>query len=523
MALAKTKRRGKPKEALHEAVVPNSIIEHTKSFTAPRGKMEMGGLLFGHVDSSGRNVCVVGFFPKQAQATPSYCEFEGKWMAIGAAAADKANQVNAGQGVPRIRVIGWIHTHPDLGIFLSGTDVDTFRQNMNFSPDGRFIAVVVDPLRGVSGVFNTPDETRDFSKPKGKLEMDSDLEDRYMNFLGQLEAVRDKLGKEELPFIITGDLHNQHVSRGNPDDLLESNLVALLLLKKRVNSLEEEVGDMDSGPYSDIGKQLQLVEQENSVRASMVDEEIDRIRAGIASIEKTIEGELSTFKDMLEEKLLHTQTRPSRNSEILESIGLSTRERDSRIDALEEALGKNQELSSHILRGISGIMNVGETVTIHSEAIVQLKKSIFEIPSQLKANTDSSRNREKEEWHDFWDILNVEGTTMKQVLDEHIGLIGTNQEIAIPLIRSVLSRDADVLQEQVTPISTRVNRTVDRAVAKAAIFLRKKALEAEERLRPLSTRVNRTVDRAVAKAAIYLRKKALEADEKLRSLYNGSN
>ena len=89
--MAMSKMKGKKEKILHEAVVPRSVIEHTKSFTAPRGRMEMGGLLFGHVDSEGRNVCVVGFFPKQTQETPSYCEFEGKWLAIGAAAAVSAN------------------------------------------------------------------------------------------------------------------------------------------------------------------------------------------------------------------------------------------------------------------------------------------------------------------------------------------------------------------------------------------------------------------------------------------------
>ena len=136
-------------------------------FTAPRGRMEMGGLLFGHVDSEGRNVCVVGFFPKQTQETPSYCEFEGKWLAIGAAAAVSANNKDNENDIPEIRVIGWIHTHPDLGIFLSGTDVSTFKQNTSFSPDGRFIAVVVDPLRGESGVFNDPNEAMICSSQQG--------------------------------------------------------------------------------------------------------------------------------------------------------------------------------------------------------------------------------------------------------------------------------------------------------------------------------------------------------------------
>ena len=521
MAILKTRGSRKAKDKLHDAVVPQSIIEHTKSFTGPRGRMEMGGLLFGHVDSRGRNVCVVGFFPRQSQSTPTYCEFEGKWMAIGAAAADTANQVNAGKGVPNIRVIGWIHTHPDLGIFLSGTDVNTFRQNKEFSPDGRFIAIVVDPLRSESGVFNTPDERNVYSKPKGKLDLDADLEERYLIFLEQLEDVRNRLGKEDLPFIITGDLHNKHVSRGNPDDFMDNNLFAIHLLKKRVNMLEDQIGNLMSEPNAKLGQQIQLVEQQlgqqlqlveedNSARASIVDEEIERIRAGIDSIPGTIEGELSKFKDEVERKLLDNKTMPSRNSEILDSIKLSIRDRGSRMDELEKLLDENREFSTHTHRSVLEIGGVLKDVPIHSKAIQQLKKSIFEIPSQLKANSDSSRNMEKQEWHDFWETLNVKDVTIKQVLGEHIGLIGTNHDVAMPVIRMMLGRDVFSMQEQKKPLSTRVVREVDRASAKAAVSLWKKAVVAKEWLTQLSTRVVREVERASAKAAVFLGKKASE-------------
>ena len=78
---------------------------------------------------------------------------------------------------------------------------------MSFSPDGRFIAVVVDPLRGESGVFNDPNEAMIYSEPTGELELSPELEDRYLMFLNEMESVREKLGFEELPFIISGDLH----------------------------------------------------------------------------------------------------------------------------------------------------------------------------------------------------------------------------------------------------------------------------------------------------------------------------
>ena len=153
------------------AIVSRSLVDQAKSFTAPRGRLEMGGLLVGHVDQSGRNVCVVGFFPEQTEESPGYCEFDGGWMAVAAAAAEHANRSGGlpFDDTPSLRVIGWIHTHPGIGLFLSGTDTSTYKANLDMSPDGRFVAVVVDPLRNEEGVFPSPDRPNDHSPADGAV------------------------------------------------------------------------------------------------------------------------------------------------------------------------------------------------------------------------------------------------------------------------------------------------------------------------------------------------------------------
>ena len=49
-----------------------------------------------------------------------------------------------------LRIIGWYHSHPDFGIFLS--DRDVFIQQHFFGSPGQ-IALVVDPVRKLEGVF----------------------------------------------------------------------------------------------------------------------------------------------------------------------------------------------------------------------------------------------------------------------------------------------------------------------------------------------------------------------------------
>ena len=48
------------------------------------------------------------------------------------------------------RIVGWYHTHPDFGIFLS--DYDVFIHQHFFSGPGQ-IALVIDPVRKLEGVF----------------------------------------------------------------------------------------------------------------------------------------------------------------------------------------------------------------------------------------------------------------------------------------------------------------------------------------------------------------------------------
>jgi hypothetical protein len=56
---------------------------------------------------------------------------------------------------PDAELIGWFHSHPNFGVFLS--DHDKFIQTQFFAPDGR-ITIVVDPIRGKRGWFISRDK-----------------------------------------------------------------------------------------------------------------------------------------------------------------------------------------------------------------------------------------------------------------------------------------------------------------------------------------------------------------------------
>ena len=246
---------------------------------------------------------------------------------------------------------------------------------------------------------------------------------------------------------------------------------------------------------------------------------------GIAK--EILEESLSDLREEMEKKVLQTLNKSTRNSKALDSDRQSGRSRELRIEYLERELSKSKDLSANILKGLADL-DVVERVDINSKAIRSLKQLVIENQSQLKTSCEKSYHespvrREYDEWHAFWRNLNAEGATMRGTLDEHIGLIGTNQDLAMKLIKAVRGSHSIHVKGRVTPISTKVVRTVDRSAVKAAVYLREKAKEANDTIPELSMKAFRAVEMSALKAAIYLRDKAKEADERIRSKHNGSD
>ena len=512
MTMSATKME-RQKRVLHEAIVPRSIIDQTKAFTAPKGRMEMGGLLFGHVDEQGRNVCVTGFFPKQTQSTPAYCEFDGKWLAIGAAAASKANEAYPDVETPDIRVIGWIHTHPGLTVFLSGTDVSTFRRNMSFCPDGRFIAVVVDPLMNESGVFNTPDETRKYSDPKGEVSLTENLEKRYTRFLEELESVRRKLGQEELPFIIPGDLREKHVSAGNSDDTLDSNMNSIHQMKMRLNLIEDQIGVLESGDSRDLEAKIVKMYKRQIEHAERVREDIDEIQIGTHGVEESI----SKLRDETLQEIGELRKNRNRDFEEIRTTGLSIRHQSTKIEGLEEEANRLSKMCDNILGEISETAKLNEHIQIHDTAIRHLRTVVNELPSRLSANKESFKRRESIQWHDFWDDLNDPETTPDDILDSHIGLIGTNQKLALSLIKAKKGEKSSKsdFSKMVRDFSESFTESVDIKM----MILAANIARASKKIRPLYERLTLAINQKAKEALEIATKVAKAASEGLGSLY----
>ncbi len=108
-------------------------------------QMEVGGLLVGRecADDAGVYLVVAGAIPaRQARGTAVSVTFTHQtWDQL---SAEKANRY------PDQAIVGWYHTHPGLGVFLSERDLFIHR---NFFANSTHIAVVIDPSKFTWGIF----------------------------------------------------------------------------------------------------------------------------------------------------------------------------------------------------------------------------------------------------------------------------------------------------------------------------------------------------------------------------------
>jgi len=331
-ALVSFKRGSKAAQLPFPAHVPAEIIEQTTAFTLPRGRLEMGGLLIGHIDSKGNNTVVCGFFPRQDEASSGYCEFHGSFTAIASAACDYANEKAGGDHTPDLRVIGWIHTHPDIGIFLSGIDINTFRMLRQVSFEQRCVAVVVDPIRKEHGVFTSEKRAsgRDAGTADSKIRLSEDLEARYHKFLNRMRTMQTKKGKEEIPFIMPGLLYQSRKAMGDVDDVLDAKMETLGQLVRRSETLEKRLMKKDA-EINSLQADLHLL----NVQQKQAEGGKNLIRERLTFLKKCLEEEKQSRLEV-SKLVLSLLSRQEDQEKILDSLQQQLADTQRREVAIED-------------------------------------------------------------------------------------------------------------------------------------------------------------------------------------------
>ncbi len=121
-------------------------ITRIKQHALEDTKRELGGMLVGEVNGhNGRNyVNITACIPAQytSQSSSSITFTHQTWEQV-FRTMDKE--------YPDKTIVGWYHTHPNLGVFLSRDDLFIHK---NFFNQEWLVAFVIDPVKNYNGFFN---------------------------------------------------------------------------------------------------------------------------------------------------------------------------------------------------------------------------------------------------------------------------------------------------------------------------------------------------------------------------------
>ena len=161
---ARKENKKSPKNALPENMLPQNMmsigerVEEDKNiyisqavykeihkFTKNKSANESGGMLVGSIiEEFGKtNIVICGFIEaKFCEATPTTLTFTHEtWEYV----HKEIEKKYKGK-----QIVGWIHTHPDFGIFLS--EYDKFI-HQNFFNEAHQVAYVIDPIQNIEGFY----------------------------------------------------------------------------------------------------------------------------------------------------------------------------------------------------------------------------------------------------------------------------------------------------------------------------------------------------------------------------------
>ncbi|XP_014665533.1 PREDICTED: COP9 signalosome complex subunit 5-like [Priapulus caudatus] len=136
------------KEIKISALALLKMVMHARS----GGTIEIMGLLLGKVD--GYTMIVMDCFALPVEGTETRVNAQAAAYEYMTAYTESAKQVGRLENA-----IGWYHSHPGYGCWLSGIDVNTQMVNQQFQEP--FVAIVIDPVRTISagkvnlGAFRT--------------------------------------------------------------------------------------------------------------------------------------------------------------------------------------------------------------------------------------------------------------------------------------------------------------------------------------------------------------------------------
>ena len=288
MAKKKSKKKSQKEQCIPENILPQNIlpvgerVEENKNiyisqavykeihkFTKNKTVNESGGMLIGNViEEFGKtNIVINGFIEaKYSEATPTTLKFTHEtWEYCHKVMEEKFY----GQ-----KIVGWIHTHPDFGIFLS--EYDKFIQD-NFFKEDYQIAYVIDPIQGIEGFYFWINEKIErckgfyiFDKTGAKISINDNKEEQSKKETTSLFNIKNII----IAFLVVCVVflfflslsQNSKIEnlQKQQETIVESANQSLTYLQQQMNELSSRIDSLEKETIKDIEAKDESAVTENS-------------------------------------------------------------------------------------------------------------------------------------------------------------------------------------------------------------------------------------------------------------------
>jgi|GEM_PF-2804349 len=190
---------------IEKLVLVAELFDQLIGFASSYPSLEWGGVLIGERGKGVSRACIA-LFPSQKRQDRCYCEFDGSELVLIKNALNSENMRTT-----KWVNVGWIHTHPNLTVFLSGIDRKSFEAWSAL--DANAVAVVIDPFSNNKkiGVF-------DSAYNEIQIEITKELKvSDLSNIYTFRKEVTNEYGKEyakdkwELPIMISPNVSDREI------------------------------------------------------------------------------------------------------------------------------------------------------------------------------------------------------------------------------------------------------------------------------------------------------------------------
>lgn len=378
---------------LHQSVY-QQIVNHLSQDTS----REHGGLLLGYevFGPNGKTVVIThAIAAPRTEGTPVRLTFTHEtWSEI-----DRiTDQIN--QYYPKIRRLGWYHSHPDLSIFLSNYDLDV----CSLFSRPTHLALVVDPIKDTGGFFVRGREGYRTHSPQGFWELQDVQSESIVTWKNMRKITQEEknMSDNHQPYMVPPHSKAQKMASWTFAIVVIVLLLVAIVdrkaLQEQTKNLEHQVADLQGNfsntldahfqPLNALPRQTTKIEQQITSLQRELNSLESRFMPLNALVEQTknLEQQVAALRDDLKESSKPVQEISSQNH---------TSEDEPPVQQAQDKQATNEEMEPEPKSGTNAQETLAEKTTESAEPTEETPPQVEKSEKEITESTTETVGQEE--------------------------------------------------------------------------------------------------------------------------------